>query len=131
MGNINNKEEIAEIKIKEIDVYTKGKNGNCRFVLSYNDILEPHIRRIDYYDDFKSDILAIIAALEYLETKDFNKINVYSESKESIEYIYDCIFHRNKDSFMSTSILYLISNKSIKFYHKDLKNNFIKTMLNY
>jgi len=131
MGNTNKKEEV-EIKIKEVDVYTKGTSGKCNFVLSYDDMLEPHVRKLDYYDDFKSEVLAIIIALDYLEKRDFNKINVYSESEKAVNYIYDCIFYRNKDDFMLKKILYLVSNKSIKFYYKELKeNNFIKTMLIY
>ena len=135
MGNTNIKEENLDVRIKEVDVYVKGNLGKCAFVLSYDDMLEPHFRRISLYNQLNSELFSIIKCLEHLDKTDFNKINVFSESREVIDYIKEYIYinrsnlSRNKNL---KTLLYLTSDKIVKFYYKELKeNDFIKTMLNY
>jgi len=131
MGNTIDKEEKLELNVKEVDVYVKGKLGKCSFVLSYDDMLEPHFRRISHSN--KSEILAIIKCLEHLDKTEFNKINIFSESRETIDYIKQHIYiDRSIRDKNLKSLMYLTSNKIVNFYYKELKeNNFVKTMLNY
>ena len=128
MGNVNDK---PIIKLKNVDVYTKGENGKCKFVYSYNNILEPHTRKIEMANKIDSEILAIIKALETLDGKKENvKINVYSSCQEAITYINNSIFYRNENDINSSKILLLTSDKIVNFYKLDKQNNiFIKTML--
>lgn len=133
MGNTNNKEEKLHLNIQEVDVYVKGSLGKCSFVLSYDDMLEPHFRKISLANNINSEILSIIKCLEHLDQTNFNKINIYSESRETIDYINQSIYiNRNIISRNMKKLLYLNSNKIVNFYYKELKeNDFVKTMLNY
>ena len=98
-------------------------------------MLEPHFRKISHASDLNSELLAIIKSLEYIDKREFNKIKIYSESRETIDYINQYIYinqsilSRNKKL---KNLLYLISDKCVNFYFKELnENNFVKTMLNY
>lgn len=130
MGNIfpkevyNDKLEIDKLEIVKLEIYTKGVFDKYCFVLNKDEILEPHIGKIIYMGDTRSEVLAIIKALEYL---DFIKIKpdpifIYTCQK-AIDFINNCIYERKNFQ----NILLLISDKNVKFFscEKNIASEYI------
>lgn len=113
--------EINNDNVNKLEIYTKGILFDYCFVLDDNINLEPHVGKIPYLGDTKAEVLAIVKALEYLESFQIkhDPIHIYT-CKNAIDFINGCIYERKNDK-LTQNILLLISNKNVKFF--DCKNN--------
>ena len=135
MGNnfIKGNNYIVNNLNKKLEIHTKGISDNYCFVLCHDDnTIEPHVGKFVYTrNQVKSEVLAIIKALEYIDFVNIkpDPIYIYTSSSEAIRYIDECVYNRNNvnDRNEISKILFLLSDKNVKFFYslENIANGYI------
>lgn len=107
MGNfITKTPEIRKIR-PLLDIYVKARGFDIEYIYKYDNIVEPHVGKLDSYDN---EVRAIIKALDFMPALgiDFDEIVIHA-TPYAMSYISNALYNKTEELLTSH-----FSNKNIR-----------------